>query len=41
MRDDELLAQAQAEFAKRLEETPFVALIPDGTKPPIHPLQEL
>ena len=35
MRDPELLQKAKDEFATRLEETPFVALIPEGTKPPL------
>jgi aminobenzoyl-glutamate utilization protein B len=36
IRDTELLAKAQAEFTGRLEENPFVALIPDDAKPPIN-----
>ena len=36
MRDDELLVKAQAEFADRLQTTPFVPLIPDGVKPPFN-----
>jgi aminobenzoyl-glutamate utilization protein B len=31
----DLLKKARDEFAARLAETPFVAMIPDGTKPPI------
>jgi hypothetical protein len=38
MRDESLVAQARAEFAERLEETPFVPLIPDGVQPPINPI---
>ena len=32
--DAVLLSKAQEEFASRLEQTPFVPLIPDGVKPP-------
>jgi aminobenzoyl-glutamate utilization protein B len=38
VQDESLVAQARAEFAERLQETPFVPLIPDGVKPPINPL---
>ena len=38
MRDGRLVAQARAEFAKRLQETPFVPLIPDGVRPPLNPV---
>jgi aminobenzoyl-glutamate utilization protein B len=37
MRDGQLLAKAQAEFAERLKETPFVPLIPGGVEPPLSP----
>jgi aminobenzoyl-glutamate utilization protein B len=37
MQDGELLARAQAEFAERIKETPFVPLIPNGIKPPLNP----
>jgi aminobenzoyl-glutamate utilization protein B len=35
MRNPEVMKAAKDEFAARLEETPFVALIPEGTKPPL------
>jgi aminobenzoyl-glutamate utilization protein B len=35
MKDAELLNKVKTEFADRIKTTPFVPLIPDGTKPPM------
>ena len=36
MRNPEILKAAKDEFKSRLADTPFVALIPEGTKPPLN-----